>query len=57
MMNNMDREIREAREAGARALGWPIEFIDGYHNVARDNPTEFAARLASIVHTMQNTSD
>ena len=44
-------------EAGARALGWPIEFIDGYHNVARDNPTEFAARLASIVHTMQNTSD
>ena len=36
-------------EAGARALGWPVEFIDGYHNVAKDDPEGFAARLVTVL--------
>lgn len=31
--------------AGATALGWPVVYIDGYHNVARDDPARFATVL------------
>ena len=43
-------------EAGARALGWPIEFIDGYHNVAKDDPAGFAELLTAILARMQVTA-
>ena len=35
--------------AGARILGWPVEMIAGYHNVARDNPQLLATRLVDVL--------
>ncbi|MBR3234148.1 MAG: alpha/beta hydrolase [Atopobiaceae bacterium] len=39
-------------ERGATSLGWPIDYVAGYHNVASDNPTIFSAALRDSIAKM-----
>ena len=39
-------------ESGARALGWPVAFVEGYHNAARDNARAFAKTLRDVLGDM-----
>lgn len=39
-------------EAGAHALGWPVVYLDGYHNAAKDNPEGFARELVGVLKDM-----
>lgn len=36
-------------ETGAKIVGWPVVTLPGYHNVAKDMPDKFAARIKEII--------
>ena len=39
-------------ESGAQSLGWPVVFVEGYHNAARDNADAFAEVLHDVLAGM-----
>lgn len=40
-------------ERGAQVLGWPVDFVEGYHNTARDNPVAFAESLGASIAALR----
>ena len=41
---------------GAQVLGWPVEYLCGYHNTLSRNPEDGAKRLKAIIEEMENGS-
>ncbi len=41
---------------GAQVLGWPVDYLCGYHNTLSRNPEDGAKRLKAIMEEMENGS-
>ena len=48
-----DGMFGQTSRSGAEALGWPIAYVEGYHNAARDNAPAFAATLTQVLEGMR----
>ncbi len=44
-----DSIFARSSHSAARLIGWPVEHFPGRHNVGKDQPKEFAARVSEII--------